>query len=186
MSSILEEMQDERQIRALTGLSGEEFQELLPVFTDSYDELLHNAYEANKVKRQRKPGGGQKGKLDTMDKKLFFILYYWKVYPTFDVLGDRFGLDRSKACTNVHKLWPVLERALDKKGVLPARSFTSVAELRAAFVGVEDLFIDVTERKRERPSGQEAQRETYSGKKKGHMVKNTLITTARKLILFLG
>lgn len=165
MSSILEDIQDDRQFKALTGLSREEFQELLPVFTESYHELLNEAYEANKTKRQRKPGGGQKGVLDTMDKKLFFILYYWKVYPTFDVLGDRFGFDRSKACTNVHKLWPVLERALDKKGVLPTRSFTSVAELRAAFAGVEDLFIDATEREQVRPSDEEAQREKYSGKK---------------------
>ena len=167
MSSILDDMQDERQFKALTGLSREEFQELLPVFNESYCELRHEAYQAQKATRQRKPGGGQKGVLKTMDTKLFFILYYWKVYPTFDVLGDRFGFDRSKACTNVQKLWPVLDRALDKKGMLPARSFTSVAELRAAFAGVEELFIDVTEREQVRPSDAEVQREKYSGKKNG-------------------
>jgi hypothetical protein len=165
MSSILEDIHDDRQFRALTGLSREEFEELLPIFTESYHEHLLEAYEARKAKRQRKPGGGQKGKLDTMDKKLFFLLYYWKVYPTFDVLGDRFGFDRSKACTNVHKLWPVLERTLDKKEVLPARSFTTIEELRAAFVDVEELFIDATEREQVRPSDEEAQREKYSGKK---------------------
>jgi hypothetical protein len=165
MSSILEDIQDNRKLNALTGLSREEFQELLPVFTESYQEVLYEAYESNKAHRHRQPGGGPKGVLDTMDKKLFFILYYWKVYPTFDVLGDRFGFDRSKACTNVHKLWPVLERALEKKGMLPARSFTSVAELRAAFAGVEDVFIDATEREHTRPCDDEAQQEKYSGKK---------------------
>ena len=101
MSSILTQYPDERAFRALTGVSREEFRELLPVFTASYEELLWEAYERNQATRQRQPGGGQKGVLTTMDKKLFFILYYWKVYPTFDVLGDRFGCDGSSACTNV-------------------------------------------------------------------------------------
>jgi hypothetical protein len=117
---------------------------------------------------------------------LFFILYYWKVYPTFDVLGDRFGFDGSKACTNVQKLWPVLERALKKLGVLPARQFTSVEELRAAFGDVEELFIDATEREVVRPQDTEQQQTTYSGKKKRHTVKQTIISTACKRILFLG
>ena len=59
-------------------------------------------------------------------------------------MGDRFGLDRSKACTNVHKLLPVLIKALDKAGVLPKRKFESVEELHAAFAGIADLFISLT------------------------------------------
>lgn len=94
-------MQNERQFRALTGTSRQEFQQLLPVFPESYHELRQEAYEQVKATRHRQPGGGQKGKLKPMELKLFFILYYWKVYPTYDVLGVQFGLDRSKACTNV-------------------------------------------------------------------------------------
>ena len=41
---------------------------------------------------------GKKGKLPTAHEKLTFLLYYLKVYPTFDVLGTQFGLNRSKAC----------------------------------------------------------------------------------------
>ena len=54
-------------------------------------------------------------------------------------MGDRFGLDRSKACANVHKLLPVLIKALDKAGVLLKRKFESVEELHAAFAGIADL-----------------------------------------------
>lgn len=179
-------IQNERQFRALTGTSQQEFQQLLPVFTESYDELRQEAYEVNKATRQRQPGGGQKGKLKTMELKLFFILYYWKVYPTYDVLGFQFGLDRSKACTNVQALWPVLERTLKTLEVLPARAFSSVDELRAAFRDVQDLLIDATEREHCRPQDDEKQREKYSGKKKRHTVKNTVIATLSKWILFLG
>jgi hypothetical protein len=114
------------------------------------------------------------------------ILYYLKVYPTFDVLGDRFGLDRSKACTNVHRLLPVLLRALDKANVLPARQFETVEEMRAAFADIAALLIDATERPRQRPKDNQVQQEHYSGKKKRHTVKNSVIASLCQQILFLG
>ena len=82
-------------------------------------------------------------------------------------------------------MWPVLERALDKLGVLPARVFSSV-ELQAAFGKVQDLLIDATERPYCRPTNEDEQRKKYSGKKKRHTVKNTVISTLSKWILFLG
>lgn len=121
-----------------------------------------------------------------MEHTLFFILSYWKVYPTYDVLGFHFDLDHSKACTNVHALWPVLERSLEKLGVLPARTFASVDDLRRAWADVRELLIDATERPHCRPHDDQAQREKYSGKKKRHTVKNTVMATRRKWILFLG
>lgn len=149
----------------MQGVSCKEFQQLLPVFTTSYQEVQHERYAAKQATRQRQPGAGQKGKLPTMSLKLLFILYYWKVYPTYDVLGCQFDLDRSKACTNVHALWPVLERTLKTLGVLPARAFSSIEELHAACGEIRDLIIDATEREHVRPQDEEQQRDMYSGKK---------------------
>jgi len=177
---------DERRFKALTGLSKQEFAQLLPAFAASHAEIRHENYEKNRAKRQRRPGAGQKGRLDTMRKKLYFVLYYLKNYPTFDTLGDRFSLDRSKACTNAHKLLPVLCRALAQLGVLPPRQFNSVEEMEAVLAHIEDLFIDATERPHHRPQDDEEQQEKYSGKKKQHTVKNTVISDARRVILFLG
>ncbi|MEN8252635.1 MAG: transposase family protein [Patescibacteria group bacterium] len=177
---------DERQFKALTGLSRVTFKKILVVFSVCYAEMVQENYEKNKAERQRKPGAGQKGRLNTMEKKLFFILYYLKVYPTYDVLGYHFGLDRSKACTNVHYLHPVLLKALDHLDVLPKRRFNSVEELQQAFEGIAELFIDATERPHCRPKDSQAQKEKYSGKKKQHTVKNTVIANAGKMILFLG
>jgi len=165
MTLRVEDIHDERQFKALTGVSPKEFQQLLPVFTTSYQEMHQERYVSIQASRQRQPGAGQKGKLPTMSLKLLFILYYWKVYPTYDVLGCQFGLDRSKACTNVQALWPVLERTLKTLGVLPARSFSSVEELHAACGEIRELLIDATEREQNRPQDDEKQRDTYSGKK---------------------
>lgn len=185
MSKDLSEI-DERQFKALTGLTHEAFDKLLPIFSESYVEIVQENYEENRAQRQRKPGGGQKGHLNTMEKKLFFILHYLKVYPTFDVLGFHFDLDRSKACTNVHTLFPSLCRALDKVGVLPERHFETAEEMRQAFVDITDLLIDATERPQQRPKDAETQKQKYSGKKKRHTVKNTVMANACQMILFLG
>ncbi len=53
----------------------------------------------------------------------------------------------------------MLERALTTLEALPARSLSSVEELRAAFGDVQDLLIDATERAHRRPQEDAAQRE---------------------------
>ena len=186
MKAQLEDVRNDRQFRALTGMTRHEFDQLLPVFTESYQALRQEAYENVKENRHRRPGGGPKGKLVTMGQKLFFILIYWKVYPSYDVLGFMFDMDHSKACTNVQALWPVLKRTLETQEVLPARQFTTFEELRAAFADISELFIDATERPQARPQDDTKQRQAYSGKKKRHTAKNTIIATACKWILFLG
>ena len=83
------QIRDDRQMKALTGLSQAQFDHLLPVFNDLYQAIQHKTYEegVESGSRTRKPGGGAKGKLPTMAEKLLFVLYYYKTYPTFDVLG---------------------------------------------------------------------------------------------------
>ena len=55
--------------------------------------------------------------------KLFFILFYLKTYPTFDVLGGLFDLSPAKAQENVVKLLPMLKHAEKNLRVLPHRHF---------------------------------------------------------------
>jgi hypothetical protein len=186
MAPSIQDIRNDRQWKALTGMPQTEFERFLPTFTEAYEELRQEIYEAERATRHRKPGGGPKGTLPAMSQKLLFILYYWKVYPCYDVLGFQFDMDGSKACTNVHALWPVLKRALDKRDVLPKREFVSVEDLRAAFADIAELFIDATERPHARPQDTEAQRKKFSGKKKRHTVKNTVITTVCQWILFFG
>lgn len=182
----IKDIRNDRQFKALTGMARTEFDQFLPAFTKAFEELRQEAYEAQRTTRQRKSGGGPKGKLPEMSQKLLFILYYWKVYPWYDVLGFQFDMDGSKACTNVHALWPVLKRALASREVLPEREFGSVEELRDAFADMTELFIDATERPHVRSQDDATQRKQFSGKKKCHTVKNTVITTACQWIVFFG
>lgn len=160
-------IRDERQMQALTGLSQAEFEQLLPTFSAVYAAKRQAEYEQAEQagQRQRKPGGGRKGNLPTVADKLLFVLYYYKTYPTFDVLGTQFNLVRSKAHTNLHRLSPLLYETLVKLEMMPQRAFESVEELTSTLKDVDQIIIDATERAYRRPQDPEQQRDHYSGKK---------------------
>lgn len=181
-------IRDDRHLRSLTGLSQHQFNQLLPTFTSVYQETQHEAYDTGLAAgtRQRQPGGGAKGKLPTIADKLLFVLYYYKTYPTFDVLGTQFGMARSKAHKNLHKLSPLLQTTLGRLGMMPQREFKTPEELKAALSGIDQVIIDATERAYRRSQDNATQREYFSGKKKGHRVKNTIMSTLDKFIVFLG
>ncbi len=181
-------LRDDRHIRSLTGLSQEQFDQLLQAFTRVYKEAKQEAYEKGKKAgtRQRKPGGGAKGKLPAMADKLLFVLYYYKTYPTFDVLGTQFDMARSKAHTNLHNLSPILHTTLVRLGMMPHREFKTPEELKAALDGIDRIIIDATERAFRRSQDNATQREYYSGKKKRHTVKNTVMSRLDKFIVFVG
>ena len=69
------QIRDERQMKALTGLTQDQFASLLPVFSDVYRAAQQQRYEegSQSSTRRRRPGGGSKGKLPTMVEKLQFV-----------------------------------------------------------------------------------------------------------------
>ena len=86
-------LKDDRLLRALTGLNRQAFEELKLVFAQ---ELLVELVPRRSNKpRQRKKEGGRKARLLTVEEKLIYILFYFKCYPTFDLAGVLFDLDRS-------------------------------------------------------------------------------------------
>src|SRR5712664_1908993 len=162
------QIRDDRQSKALTGLSQDQFDHLLPVFSDIYRATQQHTYEAGVASgsRRRHPGGGSKGKLPTLAEKLQFVLYYYKTYPTFDVLGTQFAMARSKAHENLHKLSPILHKTLVRLEMMPHREFLTPDEFKSALKGADRLIIDATERTYRRSQDDAKQREHYSGKKK--------------------
>lgn len=162
------EIKNERQLRALTGISEKQYDILLDAFTKNYEEKKWTDYQKGleEGKRRRQPGGGRKSGLATASEKLTFLLYYLKVYPTFDVLGTQFKLSRSKAHENLHKLLPIFYQSLVSLEVMPYREFSSPTELAQALKETERIFVDVTERNHNRPEEEPEQQAYYSGKKK--------------------
>ena len=124
--------QNDRLMRALTGLNLAAFDQLLPSFSAAY-----TAAHPMSPKRQRSPGAGRKANLKEMEDKLFFVLFNFKCYPTFDLAGIFFDFDRSQANRWLHRLQPILETALGEELVLPKRQLRSVAEFINCFPEAE-------------------------------------------------
>ena len=170
-----------RAIKALTGLSHQEFKDLTIPFGKS---LFH--IQKSKKDRQRNVGGGQKGHLKTDEDKLFFTLFYLKTYPTFDVLAFFSNKSRGRSCEAVHIYLRALKKALGYEIVLPKTKIHSVEEFIQLFPNLKDVFLDGTERKIQRPKNKKRQNKQYSGKKKSTTRKNVLMTNEKKEILFLS
>jgi hypothetical protein len=181
MLNIKRALKQDRLLRALTGLNLQAFEVLLAAFT-----LIYEEQQALKPRRQRDIGGGRKAKLLSPQEKLFFILFYFKCYPTFDLAGILFDLDRSQTNRWMHRLQPILEEVLNQKMVLPKRQIRNVEEFTEYFPEVEEVIIDGTERPIQRPVEQERQKLNYSGKKNRHTRKHLAGVDKRKRVLVLS
>ncbi len=143
---------DTRTSQAIIGLPKAVFESLVPLF----ENALKNVIKENSSK------AGHPFKLKTSREKLFFVLYYLKNYPTYDVLGVEFGMHRSNAFRNVNKYMMVLKSALSDSGVMPSSSIT---ELNSTLTDVRLIIVDGTEQRKNRPKNKEKQKKYYSGKK---------------------
>lgn len=168
-----------RQFLALTGLTPKEFGELHQAFRRAYAKAHPKDKTAQGTVRQRKAGGGRKGRLHTTEQKLLFSLVYQKAYPLQVVLGTVFELSQSRANRWLHELLPILKQALDDLGVLPTREPSEFARHERHHQEAMEVIIDGTDRRRQRPKSQAKQRAHYSGKQKTHSDKNVLVVNAK-------
>lgn len=172
-----------RMMRAVTSLEADEFEQL----AGKLEALLERMTKKRTVEgqpRERARGGGAKGALPTAQHKLLFILVYFKVYATQDVMGAIFGLSQPQVCHWVERLTPLLHRVLGKEQVLPERRARSLEAALKRCPGLGFL-VDGTERPIRRPGSEPQQRQHYSGKRKTHTLKNVLVTSGREVV-YLG
>lgn len=173
-----------RLLRAVTGFSQDEFHRVLPPFAVAYQEAL--TQERGGRPRRRRVGGGRTGQLSDIADKLLFILVYVHLYPIHEGQGVLFNLGQSQASDWAIRLLPVLKAALGREVALPARPPARMAALCRQCPAMTFL-LDATERPIPRPGTHARQREYYSGKKKRHTVKNTVVTDAKgRRIVYLG
>jgi DDE superfamily endonuclease/Helix-turn-helix of DDE superfamily endonuclease len=189
-------------------MTPKEFTQLLPIFTEV---LIATAL--SKPGRQRKHGGWRKGNIvdgssmdgSSMDgssltggddtsgstikdpaQKLFFILVFMKVYPTYDLAAYMFRSSRTRTHCRVTELLPVLSKVLGRTLSLPARQISSPEEFFSLFPGVKEVMIDGVERPSVRRKKPKIQTKNYSGKKKWPRRKNTIMSDKTKKILYIS
>ena len=173
-------LNNKRLIKAVLGVSNESFEKLLVIFA----QVLKEEAELTKG-RKRAYGGGSNGNIKDPRKKLFFILWYLKVYPTFDVAAYVFASSKSRTQAWAHKILPILEKTLKRKLVLPKRRINSVEEFFQMFPQDKEVMLDGVERPTMRSQKSKTQRKHYSGKKKRHTRKNLVMVNSKKKILLI-
>lgn len=152
--SIYHNLRTDAQYKAATGLSIADFDQLFPPFAALYTPKPSPLYAQN-----------PSPVLTDKREALFFILYYYKTYPTLQNLGLCFGISNSAASRYLDLLKPCLKAALEQKNAVLWRVFQTQEAFDSAFAGVKNFFMDVTEVAIERADNQEVQRLHYSGKK---------------------
>lgn len=171
------------RLKRLTGLNLGQFSRLVVQMR----RLRAEGYGIDRTSpRQRACGGGRRGILSTVEDQALFILVYFRHYPTQEFAGILFGMSQAQVCDRVKYLSRVLSKALNREMVLPKRPPDRGDFLISHVPGLQYM-IDGCERPRTRPVQPEKQKSHYSGKKKSHCIKNTIIIDANtKQIVALG
>jgi len=109
--------------------------------------------------------GGRKSALGSPENQLFFILFYLKNYPTYDVLAFTFNLSRGCAFASVQRLLPILKQTQKNLKILPKRTTDDPRELLQLIESVDHVLIDATERPIQRPQKPARQKKLIAAKK---------------------
>jgi hypothetical protein len=160
MAITYKEVRNERQWKASTGLSEEQFFTLVKLFDGAYKML----FGVSMIERQG--NSTNESTFKTYEDLLFFTLYSVKSGLTYDLLGLTFGLDGANAYQNQALGLRVLRAALEQGGYMPKRSYKSVEEFKEHWAEEGEILMDATEQRRQRPGNQQDQKDDYSGKKK--------------------
>jgi hypothetical protein len=118
-------------LRAMTGLTEQEFTMLLPHFEHALAAYLQDRTIDGQPRTSRRYRPYGNCPLPTVADKLLFILTYVKQNPIQEVQGQLFGMSQSNANKWIHLLHAVLNRALAHQELLPARHADDLAVLLA-------------------------------------------------------
>lgn len=159
--------------RNLTGLGIEEFNALYEDVADKingYDETRLNQRE-----RERRIGAGGQYQHDARNRLLMAMIWL-RIYPTYDVLGFLFDLDKSNIGRNLQGILAVLQQELGDEIQWPDESQRKrkLTQFMHDFPDVVAI-VDATEQPTQRPKDEATQKMYYSGKKKRHTLKTQIV-----------
>lgn len=170
-----------KQLLSLTGFTDVEFEAFLPTFKYHWEEYYSHFTLTGKI-RERISYNRKSSKIPLIEDKLLFILSYLKNNPLQEYHGATYNMTQPQCNEWVHLLSDILVKTLKTLGELPDRNHLRVQYIASQ---CENILLDGTERPIERPQNSERQKSCYSGKKT-HNVKNNLLCTPEKRILWLS
>jgi DDE superfamily endonuclease len=169
--------------RSLTGLDRILFDRMCMQVEQALAQRPLETTRRGHTLRQRKQGAGRKYAHD-LRTRLVMTLFWLRVYPSYPVLAFFFSVDQSTICRNLAEIMGVLETLTEFEFERPAAQRKKLGSPEAVMDAFPDvvLVIDAKEQRIRRPQSnkdaqgrlQDTQKPYYSGKKKGHTLKNEL------------
>ena len=159
MSISYKKIRDNRQWRSSTGLTSDQFKKLTKEFKITYEDFLGEDIS------ERGSNSSKESRFTSYEEFLFFLLFSIKSGLTYDLLGLSFDLDRGNVFRQQSFGLRILEMTLHRLDFLPKRFFENLDEFKEQMSSHEQLLLDASEQRRQRPGNQEDQKEDYSGKK---------------------
>jgi len=172
-------------VASLIGMSLCDFDQLFTDFESAHQERLDQETRTRRTNqaRQRKRGAGHKYRYDLRDR-LLLTLCWLRLYPTYEVLGFFYQLNKTNVEDILKDCLTTLESMATFALELPAKErakLRSPAAVMDAFPTVR-LIVDAKEQRIERPKNTtddtgnvtNRQKPYYSGKKKAHTLKSEI------------
>ncbi len=117
-----------RKLLNVTSITVEEFERVVPVFEEEFQERMKKWRLDGKERVARKYTTYTNCPLPTPEDRLLFILVYLKTNNLQEIHGELFGMSQGKANQWIHALLPVLQSTFRRLGDAPARSMQELAE----------------------------------------------------------
>jgi hypothetical protein len=191
------------QFRAFTGLTVQEFDQLLAQVEPAY-QAAHQQRQ-QRPDRRRQPGAGRKGTL-SLPERLLMGLIYLRLYVSQSLLSFLFDLDQSNISRELNdRLLPILLLVLpvplrdaplrhlaqqsqdqtpidNTKTGQKRRRINTLQELIETYPELEEVLLDATEQSIPQPEDKRKRKLCYSGKQQDHTIKTQIVAT-KPLIL---
>ena len=118
----------EREFLALTGLTVDEFESLIPEFERTFQAHMEEWRFDGQPRTKRKYTTYQNSPLPTAEDRLLFVLIFLKGNPLQSHHGAMFGMMQAKANRWLYLLMPLLQKTLRTLGVAPSRTLAELTQ----------------------------------------------------------
>jgi hypothetical protein len=120
-------LQNERRLRAFTGLDTATFTSFLPQFTSAMEHYLNHSTLDGYIREGDRAITYTNSPLPTSADRLLFILTYLKQNAIQELHGQLFGMSQSNVSKWLRLLLDILTMALARSNLLPARTAAQLA-----------------------------------------------------------
>jgi DDE superfamily endonuclease len=176
---------NERRLLGLTSLKSAEFEHLLAHFSPLCERYFRYHTYAGKPGKLPKFEPQSDEILAESSDKLLFLLIYFKNNALQEFQAAFYDISQGQVSNLVRVLTPLLDQALHKMGLSPARDSQTLKKQLQQHP--EKVFNqDATQRPIGRKVDYEAQKEDFSGKAKDHTDKNHILCDDASQILYLS